>query len=61
MDSPDLCLHEDYSKEAKRVFDQKEKERLANLQNQESSEQESSSFEEDDQTQVNFTKESMKN
>ena len=25
MDSPDLCLHEDYSKEAKRFFDQKEK------------------------------------
>ena len=48
MDSPDLCLHEDYSKEAKRFFDQKEKERLANLQNQESSDQEDSSFKEDD-------------
>ena len=47
MDSPDLCLHEDYSKEHKRFFDQKEKERLANLQNQESSDQEDSSFEED--------------
>ena len=33
MDSPDLCLHEDYSKETKRFFNQKEKERLASLQN----------------------------
>ena len=43
-----ICLHEDYSKEEKRFFDQKEKERLANLQNQESSDQEDSSLEEDD-------------
>ena len=56
MDSPDLCLHEDYSKEAKRVFDQKEKERLAHLQNQESSDQEDSSFEEDDPNTSKFQK-----
>ena len=56
MDSPDLCLHEDYSKEAKRFFDQKEKERLANLQNQESSDQEDSSLEEDDPNTRKFHK-----
>ena len=61
MNSPDLCLHEDYSKEAKRFFDQKEKERLANLHNQESSDQEDSSLEEDDPNTRNSTKESMKN
>ena len=61
MESPDLCLHEDYSKEAKRFFDQKEKEKLANLQNQESSDQEDSSFEEGDPNTSKFHKESMKN
>ena len=48
MESPDLCLHKDYSKEAKRLFDEEGKERLANLHNQESKDQEDSSFEEDD-------------
>ena len=56
MDSPDLCLREDYSKEAKRFFDQKEKERLANLQNQESNDQENSSFEKDDPNTSKFHK-----
>ena len=56
MDSPDLYPHEDHSKEAKRFFDQKEKERLANLQNQESSDQENSSFEEDDPNTSKFHK-----
>ena len=56
MDSPDLCLHEDYSKEAKRFFDQKENERLANLQNQESSDQDDSSLEEDDPNTRKFHK-----
>ena len=56
MDSPDLCLYEDYSKEAKRFFDQKENERLANLQNQESSDQEDSSFKEDDPNTSKFRK-----
>ena len=37
-------------------FDQKEKERLANLQNQESSDQEDSSFEEDDPNTSKFHK-----
>ena len=56
MDSPDLFPHEDYSKEAKRFFDQKGKERLGNLQNQESSDQEDSSLEEDDPNTSKFHK-----
>ena len=55
IDSPHLCPHEDYSKEVKRFFDQR-KERLANLQNQESNDQEDSSFEGDDPNTGKFHK-----